>query len=74
MAMMLLVVVLGGSEADDENHASFRGVAEEPVLAGIGPIQRWANAFRLPFARPKEKSPVCITLALSLPDQRAAAL
>ncbi len=36
-------IVLGGSETGDERDASSRGIAEEPVLAGVGPIQRPAS-------------------------------
>jgi hypothetical protein len=35
-------LVRGGSEASDEPDASFLGIAEEPVLAGLAPIHRSA--------------------------------
>jgi hypothetical protein len=39
----LLVVVLGGSDIGDQRDASSLGVAVEPALAEIAPIQRAAN-------------------------------
>ena len=35
-----LVVVLGGSQAGDERDISSRGIAEEPLLAGVTPVAR----------------------------------
>jgi hypothetical protein len=42
-AVVLLPLVLGGSEAGDERDASSLGIAEAPVFAAVGPIQRPAS-------------------------------
>ncbi len=62
-----------GSEAGDEGGGSSLGIAEEPVLARVAPIQRPASI--LPAAvRPAESEvSVSVTFAASLRDQRAAA-